>query len=93
MYGHIGLFRAAMKPGQNAKSEQERILEGGGTVFLFDGLRIAHIIVELCAVIWMSAHKIPTMKAICRPSYKNTVLPTIHIPSSTSKSKNRKTNF
>ena len=27
--------------------EQEGILEGGGTVFLFDGLQIAHIIGNL----------------------------------------------
>ncbi len=33
----------------HAAAEQEGILEDGGTVFLFDGLRIAHIIGELCA--------------------------------------------
>ena len=31
----------------------------------------------------MSAHKSPIIKAICRPSYKNTVLPTMRIPSAT----------
>ncbi len=38
-------------------SEQEGILEGGGTVFLFDGLQIAHIIGELCADIWKVCRK------------------------------------
>ena len=28
----------------------------------------------------MSAHKSPIITAICRPSYKNTVLPTTHMP-------------
>ena len=37
--------------------EQEGILEGGGTVFLFDGLQIAHIIGELCADIWKVCRK------------------------------------
>ena len=30
-------------------TEQEGILQGGGTVFLFDSLQTAHIIGELCA--------------------------------------------
>ncbi len=38
-------------------AEQEEILECGSTVFLFDGLRIAHIIGELCADIWKVCRK------------------------------------
>ncbi len=53
-------------------SEQEGILEGGGTVFVFDGLRIAHNIGELCADMWN----------------KNTVLLPMHIPLSTGPEKN-----
>ncbi len=45
-------------------AEQEGILEGGGTVFLFDGLQIAHIIGELCADIWKAPHHYGNLQAI-----------------------------